>query len=75
MPNRDLSRGRQRELAARAQSELRSLTTAIDALDDRAARQFGINRTDMRCLDILTSLGAQKASVIRTEVSGTARIG
>ena len=71
MPNRDLSRGRQRELAARAQSELRSLTTAIDALDDRAARQFGINRTDMRCLDILTSLGAQKASELAAAVGLT----
>ena len=66
-----MSSRRNRGLAIEAQSELRRLSTAIDALDDRAARQFGINRTDMRCVDILTSQGPQKASDLAAAVGLT----
>ena len=43
-----------------AQAELRQLSTAIDGLDARAALRFGINRTDLRCLDVLTNSGPLK---------------
>ena len=66
-----MSRGRKTELARQAEAELRLLSTAIDALDDRAARQFGINRTDMRCLDVLTGQGARKASDLAAAVGLT----
>ncbi|HVC22772.1 MAG TPA: MarR family transcriptional regulator [Candidatus Dormibacteraeota bacterium] len=36
---------------------LRRVTTAIDGLDQRAARTLGVNRTDLRLLDLLASEG------------------
>lgn len=36
---------------------LRRVTTAIDGLDQRAARALGVNRTDLRLLDLLASEG------------------
>src|SRR5262249_52913725 len=49
------SRGLRKQLALDVQAELRRLTTEIDGLDERASRHFGVNRTDLRCLDVLTS--------------------
>lgn len=39
------------------ESRLRRATTAIDGLDQRAATIFGLNRTDLRLLDLLSSRG------------------
>jgi len=39
------------------QRELRALSTEIDRLDGIAADQFGLNRTDLRCLDLLGQTG------------------
>jgi DNA-binding MarR family transcriptional regulator len=36
---------------------LRRLTTEVDGLDQRAADHFAVNRTDLRCLDVLRSTG------------------
>jgi hypothetical protein len=36
---------------------MRALGADMDALDQAAADRFGINRTDMRCVDILSRLG------------------
>jgi len=36
---------------------LRSLSTEIDRLDQAAANRYGLNRTDMRALDIVGSAG------------------
>ena len=36
---------------------LRRLTSEIDALDARAARRFGVNRSDLACLDALGARG------------------
>jgi DNA-binding MarR family transcriptional regulator len=36
---------------------LRRLTAEIDGLDQRAANRFGINRSDLRCLDVLRGVG------------------
>ena len=38
-------------------SELRALSTAHDRLDQYAAHRFGINRTDLRALDLIGQAG------------------
>jgi DNA-binding MarR family transcriptional regulator len=48
-----------RPLVQAVQGELRSLSTDIDQLDALAAEAYGLNRTDMRCLDVLGRSGAQ----------------
>jgi len=48
-----------RPLVQAVQSELRGLSTEIDRLDAVAAEAYGLNRTDMRCLDVLGRTGAQ----------------
>ncbi|HUY08921.1 MAG TPA: MarR family transcriptional regulator [Candidatus Dormibacteraeota bacterium] len=45
------------ELQQLVDSRLRRATTAIDGLDRRAAAIFGVNRTDLRLLDLLASRG------------------
>lgn len=47
-----------RPLVAAVQAELRTLSTEIDRLDSLAAERFGLNRTDLRCLDLLGRAGA-----------------
>jgi DNA-binding MarR family transcriptional regulator len=42
-----------RPLVAEVQSALRDLSLEIDRLDSLAAERFGLNRTDLRCLDLL----------------------
>ena len=54
-----------------AQEELRRLSTAIDGLDEKAALRFGINRTDLRCVDVLTSAGPQKPTELAAAVGLT----
>ena len=39
------------------QGELRALSTEIDRLDGLAADRFGLNRTDLRALDLIRSAG------------------
>jgi DNA-binding MarR family transcriptional regulator len=41
--------------------ELRTLSTAIDQLDQASAERFGLNRTDHRCLDMLGATGRMTA--------------
>lgn len=38
---------------------LRRVSTAIDGLDQRAAQRLGVNRTDLRLLDLLAQMGPQ----------------
>ncbi len=40
-----------------AQASLRALSTEIDRLDGVAAEQFGLNRTDLRALDLIRRSG------------------
>ncbi|SRR5579883_1923167 len=47
-----------RPLVAAVLTALRGLSTEIDHLDEVAARRFGVNRTDLRCLEILSAGGA-----------------
>jgi DNA-binding MarR family transcriptional regulator len=48
-----------RPLVQAVQVELRGLSAEIDRLDALAAEAYGLNRTDMRCLDVLGRSGAQ----------------
>lgn len=50
----DAARGR---LAETVMMELRALSTAQDRLDQYAAQRFGINRTDLRALDLIGQAG------------------
>jgi DNA-binding MarR family transcriptional regulator len=45
-------------LVERVQAVLRLLASEIDRLDTLAAERFGLNRTDLRCLDLLSQAGA-----------------
>jgi len=56
------------QLAMAVQDELRRLTTDVDTLDELAARRFGINRTDMRCVDVLTASGPMRPSELAAAV-------
>jgi DNA-binding MarR family transcriptional regulator len=46
-----------RALAGQVAASLRALSTEIDRLDQAAADQYGLNRTDMRALDIVGQAG------------------
>jgi DNA-binding MarR family transcriptional regulator len=46
-----------RPLVAAVAAELRALSTEIDRLDQRAADRFGVNRTDLRALELLGAAG------------------
>jgi DNA-binding MarR family transcriptional regulator len=50
---------------------LRRLTAEIDGLDQRAANQFGINRSDLRCLDVLRGLGPTTPTTLANAVGMT----
>ncbi|MGC1909273.1 MAG: MarR family transcriptional regulator [Candidatus Dormiibacterota bacterium] len=52
------------ELQRLVESRLRRATTAIDGLDQRAAAIFGVNRTDLRLLDLLVSRGPLTAGAL-----------
>jgi DNA-binding MarR family transcriptional regulator len=47
----------ERALPARVTGSLRALSTEIDRLDQAAADRYGLNRTDMRALDIIGRSG------------------
>ena len=47
-------RGSRAELLAEVARELRGYQSALDAFDEAVAERLGINRTDLRCLDLLS---------------------
>lgn len=50
---------------------MRRLSTEMDALDQRAAEYFGINRTDLHVIDVLRSKGPLTASQLAGAVGLT----
>ena len=46
-----------RPLVREVQASLRALSTEIDRLDQAAASRYGLNRTDMRALDLIGQAG------------------
>jgi DNA-binding MarR family transcriptional regulator len=53
------------------QAELRGLSTDIDRLDGLAAQRFGLNRTDMRALDLIRTTGAMAPTALAHELGFT----
>lgn len=53
-----------RSLPGETYASLRALSTEIDRLDQAAADRFGLNRTDMRALDILSADGPLAPSAL-----------
>jgi DNA-binding MarR family transcriptional regulator len=49
--------------------ELRLFGTEIDALDARAAEQFELNRSDLRCLDVLSHSGPMSPTALAQAVA------
>ncbi len=50
--------GSDRPLVGSALATLRGLSAEIDRLDGFAAERFGVNRTDLRCLELLSATRA-----------------
>ena len=50
---------------------LRRFTAEIDGLDQRAANRFGINRSDLRCLDVLRGVGPTTPTTLARAVGMT----
>lgn len=48
---------RRAEVTATVGAEIRAYQRAVDAFDDAAAAYLGVNRTDLRCLDLLLERG------------------
>ena len=48
--------------------ELRLFGTEIDALDARAAERFALNRSDLRCLDVLSHSGPLSPTALASAV-------
>ncbi|MFF5208290.1 MarR family transcriptional regulator [Streptosporangium sp. NPDC000396] len=49
-----MSRDSWEDLRRMVGEEMQALQAAVDAYDEAAARSLGINRTDLRCLELLT---------------------
>src|SRR5580698_8943858 len=60
--------GRRPELIAQTAAEVRAQQIAYDRFHDAVASYLGINRTDLRCLDILDLAGRQTAGKLAAEV-------
>jgi DNA-binding MarR family transcriptional regulator len=65
-----MSRGNQ-ALRADLGDEARALQSAVDALDEVVAAHLGVNRTDLRCLDILLQLGSATPGKLATALGLT----
>ncbi|MGW3352374.1 MarR family winged helix-turn-helix transcriptional regulator [Nonomuraea rubra] len=52
------------ELRAAVAQEMQHMQAAVDAYDEAAANFLGVNRTDLRCLEILGSQGPVTPSVL-----------
>ncbi len=52
------------EPVARVIAELRALSTVQDRLDQHAAQRFGLNRTDLRALDLIGQVGTTSPTAL-----------
>jgi DNA-binding MarR family transcriptional regulator len=58
-------------LRAQLGQEVRALQTAVDALDEAVAVHLGVNRTDLRCLDVLMQRDGVAPSQLSTALGLT----
>src|SRR5689334_19344681 len=63
--------GASRPAVAAVLSELRGLSTEIDRLDQRAADRFGVNRTDLRALELLGAAGKLAPTALAAAIGFT----
>jgi DNA-binding MarR family transcriptional regulator len=56
-----VTRENRKQLVAEVGFEIRAFQTAVDAFDEAVAGRLGINRTDLRCLDLLERHGPMTA--------------
>ncbi len=61
-----MSRGTRDELMAAVEDECRAYRGAVDQVDEAAAACARVNRTDLRCLDLLERLGPLSAGELAT---------
>ncbi len=54
---------RRRELLAELEHVVREHRRSVDALDDAVARSLGVNRTDLRTLDLLSAAAASPGAL------------
>ena len=66
-----MSRQSKQELIDAIGDEFRINQNRADVFDEMAAEHLGINRTDMRCLDVLTRLGRMSAGDLAREAGLT----
>jgi len=66
-----MSRHLAKELRDQLAEESRRRQRSIDALDEAAAATLGVNRTDLRCLDVLMEQGQATPGQLATEVGIT----
>ena len=59
------------ELRARLGAAAQVYQLAVDALDETVAGHLGINRTDLRCLDLLWQAGSATPGVLGTRLGLT----
>jgi DNA-binding MarR family transcriptional regulator len=57
--------------AREVQARLRALSTEIDRLDGLAASRFGLNRTDMRALDLIRTAGTLTPTALADQLGFT----
>jgi DNA-binding MarR family transcriptional regulator len=55
------------ELSEELSDAIRAYHTAVEAVDDAACAHMGVNRTDLRCLDILGRAGPMTAGRLAEE--------
>jgi DNA-binding MarR family transcriptional regulator len=67
LKSREITQAKIRQIQA-VGHELRLFGTEIDALDARAAERFGLNRSDLRCLDVLSHSGAMSPTALADAV-------
>jgi DNA-binding MarR family transcriptional regulator len=66
-----MSRGIRESLRAELADEMRSLQTDVDALDEAVAAHLRVNRTDLRCLDVLIQAGSATPGQLGTRLGLT----
>lgn len=59
------------ELRAELGATVRAHQRSVDAVDEAAAAAIGVNRTDLRCLDLLLATGDMAPSRLSTELGLT----
>ena len=65
------SRVSSQDKSIEVRAALRRLTAEIDGLDQRAANRFGVNRSDLRCLDMLRAVGPATPTTLARAVGMT----